>query len=143
MSNFVRLPEDVDGVPIRRGDKVELLHNHHVRTVGMLEYVGAKDMTWRMWPEDGGGGWGDYTPCRHVASETLSQESDGERESGDLSSRVSRIIATVKAEAEGLDANEQAMVYLLASKLMEGRVNAVISRMYSPKTGRGGGRHDA
>lgn len=133
MSNFVRLPEDVDGVLIRRGDKVELLHNHHVRTVGMLEYVGAEDMTWRMWPEDGGGGWGDYTPCRHVASETRPQGNDGESEPADLSSRVERIMATVKAETEGLDANEQAMVYLLASKLMEGRVDAVVSLMYSPR----------
>lgn len=133
MSNFVRLPEDVDGVLIRRGDKVELLHNHHVRTVGMLEYVGAEDMTWRMWPEDGGGGWGDYTPCRHVASGTCLQGHDGEVESGDLSSCVKRIIAAVKAETESLDANEQAMVYLLACKLMEGRVDAVVSHMYSPR----------
>lgn len=133
MSNLVRLPEDVEGVPIRRGDKVELLHNHQIRTVGMLEYVGAEDMTWRMWPEDGGGGWGDYTPCRHVTSETRLQENDGEKVSGDLSSRIERIIATVKAETEGLDANEQAMVYLLASKLMEGRVDAVVSLMYSPR----------
>lgn len=133
MSKFVRLPEDVEGAPIRRGDKVELLHNHHVRTVGILEYVGAEDMTWRMWPEDGGGGWGDYTPCRHVASGTRSHERDSENEPADLSSRIERIIATVKAETEGLDANEQAMVYLLASKLMEGRVDAVVSLMYSPR----------
>lgn len=133
MSEYVRLPEDVDGVPIKPGDKVEILHNHHVRTIRMLEYVGSDDMTWRMWGDGSGGGWGDYTPCRHVASETRPQWNDGEKEPADLSSRVERIMATVKAETEGLNANEQAMVYLLASKLMEGRVDAVVSLMYSPR----------
>lgn len=66
MSEYVRLPEDVDGVPIKPGDKVEILHNHHVRTVRILEYVGSDDMRWRMWGDGSGGGWGDYTPCRHT-----------------------------------------------------------------------------
>lgn len=92
--DYMPYPQDADGVPIHVGDELVLLHNSNHVKVRSMELLETEEMRWRMWPEGGGGGWGDYTECRHYEQPTVE---DVLREFGD---RYCDVILDSDAEKE-------------------------------------------
>ena len=59
---WVKLPVDADGVPIRVGDTIEIEHNGRVTTVTNINY---NEYGWQVYCA-GGGGFDKDTRCHHV-----------------------------------------------------------------------------
>ena len=59
---WVKLPVDADGVPIRVGDTIEIEHNGRVTTVTNINY---NEYGWQVYCAEGGG-FDKDTRCHHV-----------------------------------------------------------------------------
>ena len=62
LKEYVKLPVDADGVPIRVGDTIEIEHNGRVTTVTNINY---NEYGWQVYCSEGGG-FDKDTRCRHV-----------------------------------------------------------------------------
>ena len=62
LKEYVKLPVDADGVPIRVGDTIEIEHNGRVTTVTSINY---NEHGWQVYCAEGGG-FDKDTRCRHV-----------------------------------------------------------------------------
>ena len=63
---YIKLPVDADGVPIRVGDTIEIEHNGRVTTVTNINY---NEYGWQVYCSEGGG-FDKDTRCHHVQPDT-------------------------------------------------------------------------